>query len=106
MREAPSLVLIESLLAAGAKVKVYDPVAMDETRKILADKVEYAEDMYSALSNCEALVLVTEWQEFKVPKFTFIARELKQKLIFDGRNIYDPSQMNEFGFEYFSIGRK
>lgn len=106
MREAPSLVLIEALLSAGAKVKVYDPVAIEETRKILGDKVVYADGMYSVLSDCDALVLVTEWQEFKVPKFTFIERELKQKLIFDGRNIYDPSQMNEFGFEYYSIGRK
>lgn len=106
MREAPSLVLIESLLADGAKVKVYDPVAMSETRRILGDKVEYSEDMYSALSNCDALVLVTEWQEFKVPKFTYIEKELNQKLIFDGRNIYDPIQMKEFGFEYYSIGRK
>lgn len=106
MREAPSLVLIEALLSEGAMVKVYDPVAMEETHKILGNRVEYAEDMYSVLSGCDALVLVTEWQEFKVPKFTFIARELKQKLIFDGRNIYDTSQMKEFGFEYFSIGRK
>ncbi|MGB5990057.1 MAG: UDP-glucose/GDP-mannose dehydrogenase family protein [Marinifilaceae bacterium] len=106
MREAPSLVLIEALLSSGAKVKVYDPVAMKETKKILGDRVEYADGMYSVLRDCDALVLVTEWQEFKVPKFTFIERELKQKLIFDGRNIYDPSQMNEFGFEYYSIGRK
>jgi len=105
MREAPSLVLINSLLTEGANVKVYDPVAMDEARRIIGDKIEYAEDMYSALTDCDALVLVTEWQEFKVPKFTYIEKELKQKLIFDGRNIYDTKQMNEFGFEYFSIGR-
>ena len=105
MREAPSLVLIDSLLSRGAKVKIYDPVAMDEARRILGEKIEYAGDMYSALTDCDALVLVTEWQEFKVPKFTYIEKELKQKLIFDGRNIYDTKQMNEFGFEYFSIGR-
>lgn len=105
MREAPSLVLIEALLAKGAKVKVYDPVAMEETGRILGDKLEYADDMYSALSSCDALVLVTEWQEFKVPKFTYIEKELNQKLIFDGRNIYDKDQMEEFGFTYYSIGR-
>ena len=106
MREAPSLVLIESLLAKGSRVKVYDPVAIDEAKRILGDRVEYAENMYSALTDCDALVLVTEWQEFKVPKFTYIERELNQKLIFDGRNIYDKGQMEEFGFEYYSIGRK
>ena len=105
MREAPALVIVDELIKAGASVCGYDPVAMDEAKRRLDYKIEYAEDMYSALSGADALIVVTEWQEFKVPKFTFIERELKSKIIFDGRNIYSPEQMNEFGYKYYSIGR-
>ncbi|NBC83207.1 MAG: nucleotide sugar dehydrogenase [Bacteroidetes bacterium] len=105
MREAPSLVLIDKLLAEGAKVKAYDPVAMDEARRILGDKIEYAEDNYDALIDADALILITEWPEFRVPNYKVLQKIMKNKIIFDGRNIYDPNEMKEFGFEYYSIGR-
>lgn len=105
MREAPALVIIEELLKQGATVCAYDPVAKDEASRILGSKIEYASDMYSALSNADALIVVTEWQEFKVPKFTYVEKELSNKVIFDGRNIYDPKQMKDFGYKYISIGR-
>lgn len=105
MREAPSLVLIERLLEAGATVTAFDPIAMDECRKIIGDKIFYAKNMYEALSGADALIVVTEWQEFKVPKFTYIEKALKEKIIFDGRNIYNPEQMKEFGYTYYGIGR-
>ncbi len=105
MREAPSLVLISRLLEAGATVKAYDPVAMEECRRRIGDRIAYAGDMYEALEGADAMVVVTEWQEFKVPKFTYIERALKEKVVFDGRNIYDPAQMAEFGYTYYGIGR-
>lgn len=105
MREAPSLVLIDQLLEAGATITAYDPVAMEECRRRIGDKIAYASAMYEALENADAMVVVTEWQEFKVPKFTYIERALKEKVIFDGRNIYSPEQMSEFGYIYYGIGR-
>lgn len=105
MREAPSLVLIEQLLEAGAVVRAYDPEAMDEGRRKLGDRIEYARNMYDALTDADALIVVTEWLEFKVPKFTFIEKALREKVIFDGRNIYNPEQMQEFGYIYYGIGR-
>lgn len=105
MREAASLVLIEKLLSAGASVRAYDPVAMPECRRRIGDRIEYASNMYDALKDADAMVVVTEWQEFKIPKFTFIEKALKEKIVFDGRNIYDPEQMKEFGYTYYSIGR-
>ncbi len=106
MREAPSLVLIRQLLEAGAVVRAFDPVAMDECRRRVGDRIEYAANMYDALTDADALVVVTEWPEFKIPKFTYIEKALRRKLIFDGRNIYNPEQMREFGYEYYGIGRK
>lgn len=105
MREAPSLVLIDQLLEAGATITAYDPVAMEECRRRIGDKIAYASAMYEALENADAMIVVTEWQEFKVPKFTYIERALKEKVIFDGRNIYSPEQMSEFGYIYYGIGR-
>ena len=105
MREAPSLVLIEQLLEAGATVTAYDPVAMDECRRKIGDRIRYATQMYEALEDADAMIVVTEWQEFKVPKFTYIEKALKEKVIFDGRNIYSPEQMREFGYIYYGIGR-
>ncbi|MDR2414062.1 MAG: UDP-glucose/GDP-mannose dehydrogenase family protein [Odoribacteraceae bacterium] len=104
-REAPSLVLIDRLLRAGATVRAYDPVAMPGTRQRIGDAIEYASGMYDALQGADALVIVTEWTEFKVPKFTFIERALKHKIIFDGRNIYDLAQMKRFGYTYYCVGR-
>ena len=105
MREAPSLVLIEQLLQAGSTVTAYDPVAIEECRRRIGDRITYVHQMYDALKDADAMIVVTEWQEFKVPKFTFIEKALKEKIIFDGRNIYDPEQMREFGYIYYGIGR-
>ncbi|MCI5705827.1 MAG: UDP-glucose/GDP-mannose dehydrogenase family protein [Odoribacter sp.] len=105
MREAPSLVLIDQLLEAGATITAYDPVAMEECRRRIGDRITYASAMYDALEGADAMIVVTEWQEFKVPKFTYIERALKEKVIFDGRNIYSPEQMLEFGYIYYGIGR-
>jgi UDPglucose 6-dehydrogenase len=104
MREAPSLVLIKKFLDAEAKVRAYDPVAMHEAKRILGDKIEYIEDQYDALIDADCLVLVTEWPEFKFPDFSIVSKNLKQKVIFDGRNIYDLSEMKKKGFAYYCIG--
>jgi UDPglucose 6-dehydrogenase len=106
MREAPALVIIEQLLEAGATVKAYDPVAMDEARHKLGDSITYSKDMYDALINADALAIVTEWPEFRVPNYTLMAKLLPKKVIFDGRNIYDPAEMKENGYLYYSIGRQ
>jgi UDPglucose 6-dehydrogenase len=106
MREAPSLILIEKLLEAGAKVKAYDPAAMNEARKLLSNKIEYAADQYEALIDADAMVLVTEWAEFHLPDFMKMANTMKSKVIFDGRNIYDPAELKNLGFKYFGIGRR
>ncbi len=105
MREAPSLVIVEKLLKAGAKVVAYDPVAMEEGKRILGDKIEYARDEYDACIDADALLLVTEWPEFRIPNFKVLQRLLKNTVIFDGRNIYDPEELKELGFDYFAIGR-
>lgn len=104
IREAPSLVLIEELLAAGAKVQAYDPVAMNEAKHILDDKITYAEDGPSAAINADALVLVTEWPEFRLPDWDEIKQNMRGNAIFDGRNIYHGNEMKERGFEYHCIG--
>ena len=104
MREAPSLVLIQKLLDAGARLKVYDPVAMHEAKRKLGDKVEYADDQYEALIDADALFLVTEWPEFKFPNFKIIKKLMSDAVIFDGRNVYDTKEMKEEGFEYYGIG--
>ena len=106
MREAPSLVVIDKLLEAGATVVAYDPVAMEEGKRILGNKVEMAKDEYEACIDADAVVLVTEWSEFRSPNFRVLQKLLKNKLIFDGRNIYDPVEMAEQGFSYYAIGRK
>jgi len=104
MREAPSLVIIDKLLNEGAGVKAYDPAAMDETKRILGDKIEYATDQYEAVIDTDALILVTEWSEFRMPNFRIMEKLLKEKVIFDGRNIYDPKEMEENGYMYYAIG--
>jgi UDPglucose 6-dehydrogenase len=107
MREAPSRVLIREVLARGGSLKVYDPVAMGEARRLYADepRVSYAETPLAAADGADALVIVTEWKTFRSPDFADIKRRLKQPLIFDGRNLYDPALLKEAGLEYFSIGR-
>lgn len=104
MREAPALVLIEKLIAAGTKVRAYDPVAMEESKRRIGDAVEYAKDQYEALIDADALLIVTEWPEFRFPNFNVVKKLLKAPLIFDGRNVYDPEEMAEIGFDYFCIG--
>lgn len=105
MREASSLVLIDLLTTAGVEVVVYDPVAMEECKRRVGDTVTYAKGQYEALDNADALVVITEWDDFRVPKFTYIEKRLKNKVIFDGRNLYEPATMKEFGYTYYSIGR-
>ncbi len=105
MREAPSLTLIKELLQNGVKVTAYDPVALNEAKRILKDSIEYSDDQYEALVDTDALVVVTEWNEFKVLRFKVIAKLLKNKVIFDGRNIYDAEEMEENGFSYYCIGK-
>jgi UDPglucose 6-dehydrogenase len=104
MREAPSLVLIRKFIDAGARVRAYDPVAMHEAQRVLGDKIEYAQDQYDALIDADALVLVTEWPEFKFPNFNIIRKLVKTPVIFDGRNIYDRAEIKRKGFDYFCIG--
>lgn len=104
MREAPSLVVIDELLRAGADVKVYDPVAMDECRRRLGDAVIYAKDMYDAAVEADAVVLLTEWKQFRVPSWRVLARTMNGNLIVDGRNIYDSAELLEEGFRYRCIG--
>jgi UDPglucose 6-dehydrogenase len=104
MREAPSLVIIKALLAAGVKVKAYDPVAMHEAQRILGDKIYYAPDQYDALIDADCLMLVTEWPEFKFPNFDIIHKLLTDPVVFDGRNIYDITEMKRKRFTYYCIG--
>ena len=104
MREAPSLVIIEKLLAAGCSVTVYDPVAMTEAHHSLGDTVTYAKDEFAALIDADALLVVTEWPDFRSPNFDVVARLMKQKVVFDGRNIYDATELKELGFAYHCIG--
>ena len=106
MRDAPSLVLIDKLLQAGCKIKGYDPQAMNEAKRILGNKIYYAENQYKTLIDGDCLLILTEWQEFRFPDFKLITKYLKQKLIFDGRNIFDHKEMKELGFEYHCIGIK
>ena len=106
MREAPSLVIIEKLLAAGCTVTAYDPVAMPEARHSLGDTITYAKDEFAALIDADALLVVTEWPDFRAPNFDVVSRLMKQKNIFDGRNIYDAAELKELGFAYHCIGIK
>ena len=106
MREAPSLVIIEKLLAEGATVSAYDPVAVAEAKHTLGDTITYAKDQFEALVDADALLVVTEWPEFRSPSFEVVGRLLKQRIIFDGRNIYDPTELKQLGFVYHCIGVK
>ncbi|MDE6809916.1 MAG: UDP-glucose/GDP-mannose dehydrogenase family protein [Muribaculaceae bacterium] len=104
MRQAPSLVLIDKMLEAGIRVRAYDPVAMDECRRRVGDSIEYATDMYDAAVDADAVMLVTEWKQFRMPSLQVLARTMKHKVIIDGRNIYDREYFNENGFVYYKIG--
>lgn len=106
IREAPALYLIEELLKAGASIAAFDPEAMKNVREIVGDKISFTENQYDALINCDALIIATEWSEFRTPDFDKMTERMKNKVIFDGRNVFDLSQMKELGFYYESIGRK
>lgn len=106
IRESSSVHLVRNLLDAGIKVRVYDPAAMEETRKQIENKIYYAEDQYDAVKGADALALMTEWPEFYLPDFGKMAELMKGKVIFDGRNIYNPGELRSKGYVYFGIGRK
>lgn len=105
MREATSLVTIHKLLDAGCHVRVFDPVAMDECHRRIGNKVEYAVDMYGATLNADALLVITEWKQFRLPSWGVINKSMNRSLVIDGRNIYDAQELKNAGFEYFCIGR-
>ena len=105
MREAPAIAIVNGLLAKGAKVRAYDPEALQTARAIFGDRIEFCTKSYDVLKNADALAIITEWNEFREPDFTRIQALLKQPVIFDGRNIYNPEQMRALGFTYYSIGR-
>ena len=104
MREAPSLVLIDKLLKAGCKVRAYDSAAMDECRRRIGESIYYAKDMYDAVLDADALMLVTEWKEFRLPSWAVIKKTMEKPVVLDGRNIYDKKEMEEQGFTYHCIG--
>ncbi len=106
IREAPALYMIDSLLEAGATVNAFDPEAAENIKAIYGDKIDFAERMYDALENADALLIVTEWAVFRSPDFDKITEKLNNKVIFDGRNLYDLDKMKELGYSYYSIGRE
>ncbi|MEN9570937.1 MAG: hypothetical protein RL172_2168 [Bacteroidota bacterium] len=106
IREAPALYMIDALLQQGASVATYDPEAMGNVKKLLGDKICFSDTQYDALQDADALVIATEWSEFRTPDFNKISALLKNKVIFDGRNLFDLTQMEELGFHYVSVGRK
>ena len=105
MREAPSITVINALLEKGAKIKAYDPKAMDSAKSIFADKIIYSSNAYEAIENADAILLLTEWNEFRRPDFERVKNLLKQPVIFDGRNQYNIERVKEKGFKYFQIGK-
>ncbi len=105
MRESPALVMIDLLKKAGCKVRAYDPIAMDECKRRVGDAVTYCDNMYDALDGTEALLLLTEWKQFRLPDWNEVKRRMKRHLVIDGRNIFDAAEMTGYGFEYLCIGR-
>ncbi len=106
IREAPALVIIDALLAAGAVITAYDPEAMNNVKELLGNKIKFAEHQYDTLTGADALIIATEWSEFRTPDFSKMTTLLKNKVIFDGRNLFDLAKMEELGFHYESVGRK
>jgi len=106
IREAPALVLIEELLQAGVKLRVHDPEAMANVRALYGDRLVYCDRPYGALEGADGLAIVTEWQEFRRPDFEVMRRLLRQPVIFDGRNLYEPKPLRALGFVYYGIGRQ
>jgi UDPglucose 6-dehydrogenase len=106
IREAPSLYNINELLDQGATVKVHDPEALENVKKIFGDKIQYSDHQYDIVEGADALLILTEWQEYRNPDFEKVNKALKNKVIFDGRNLYGLDEMEELGFTYYSVGRK
>jgi len=104
MREAPSIILIDALHEEGARLQAYDPVALNEAKHILNGKVELKDDAIAAAANADAIILVTEWPEFRLPDWDLICKNMSQPVIFDGRNIYHKDDMEKKGFTYYGIG--
>jgi len=105
MREATSLVTIDLLLKAGCEVSVYDPVSMDECKRRIGNSVSYCSYMYDVIADADALLVLTEWKQFRVPSWGEVKKLMKKAVIFDGRNLYSPAEVNKNGIEYFCIGR-
>jgi UDPglucose 6-dehydrogenase len=106
IREAPALYMIDALLAAGATVTAFDPEAMANVKQVYGEKIKFADGQYEAIENADALIIATEWNEFRTPDFNKIGQLLKSKTIFDGRNLFDNASMEKLGYHYESIGRK
>jgi UDPglucose 6-dehydrogenase len=106
MREAPALTIIQKLLEKKARINAYDPVAINECRNRIGDVINYTKDRYEALIDSEALIVITEWPEFRLLNYKVMEKLMKSKVLFDGRNIYDPDELKEYGFTYYGIGRK
>jgi UDPglucose 6-dehydrogenase len=104
-REAPAMVVISELLKAGCRIKAFDPVAMDEFKTTMGDRIEYTKDRYEALIDADGLILITEWSEFRILNYPLLKKLMKEHVVFDGRNIYDPAEMKENGITYYGIGR-
>lgn len=105
IREAPSLELVRSLVASGVKVRVYDPAALEQTEKIMGDSIYYAQDIYDAANNADALIVPTEWKEFRLPNWQILKKIMRTRLVIDGRNIYNRDELMEYGFHYRGIGQ-
>ena len=105
VRQSTALVTIEQLLAAGCEVSVYDPLAIDQAKKVFGDKVKYANDMYDAVLDADALLLITEWKQFATPSWGVVARSMRTKVVIDGRNLYSLADMKKYGFDYHRIGK-
>lgn len=106
MREAPALVVIDELLKAGAEIRVFDPIAMSETKRRIGDSVTYCKDMYEAVIDADAIALLTEWKQFRMPSWAIIHKAMRNYVVVDGRNIYDREELKELGFTYSRIGQR
>ena len=105
IREAPALYMIDALTAAGATITAFDPEAMANVKRLIGNKISFVESEYDALDNADALIIATEWSEFRTPDFDIINSKLKNKVVFDGRNVFEVKQMKDLGYHYESIGR-
>ena len=106
MRDAPSIPIIESLLGRGASIAAYDPEATDEAKRIFGSRIQLCSTNYACLEGADALLLITEWQAFRNPNFERMKGIMRQPVIFDGRNIYDPQNLHELGFAYYGVGKR